>query len=63
MVFPFGEEAITIDPETAEFASLGHKYSSEIKRAKKEGKKPEAVPRTAFQNGIFCRHRRLHLRA
>jgi hypothetical protein len=52
-VFPFGEEVITIDPETAEFASLTHKYSSEIERAKKEGKKPEAVPRTTFQNEHF----------
>ena len=33
---------VTIDPETAEFASLSHKYSGEIERAKKEGKKPEA---------------------
>jgi hypothetical protein len=52
-VFPFGEEVITIDRETAEFASLSHKYSGEIERAKKEGKKPEAVARTAFQNEYF----------
>jgi hypothetical protein len=52
-VFPFGEEVVTIDPETAEFTSLSHKYSGEIERAKKEGKKPEAVRRTAFQNDYF----------
>jgi hypothetical protein len=52
-VFPFGEEIVTIDPETAEFASLSHKYSGEIERAEKEGKKPEAVSRTAFQNEYF----------
>jgi hypothetical protein len=51
--FPFGEEVITIDPDTADFASLGHKYSGEIERAEKNGKKPEAVPRTAFQNDYF----------
>jgi hypothetical protein len=32
-VYPFGEEVVTIDSETAEFASLSHKYSSEIDRA------------------------------
>jgi hypothetical protein len=53
-VYPFGEEVVTIDPETAEFASLSHKYSGEIDRAKKEGKKPEAVARTAFQNEYFA---------
>jgi hypothetical protein len=53
-VYPFGEEVITIDPETSEFASLGHKYSGEIERIKKDGKKPEAIPRTAFQNGYFA---------
>jgi hypothetical protein len=52
-VFPFGEELVTIDPETAEFASLSHKYSAEIERAKKEGKMPDAIPRTAFQNENF----------
>jgi len=52
-IFPFGEEVVTIDLETAEFASLSHKYSGEIERAKKEGKKPEAVPRTAFQHEYF----------
>jgi hypothetical protein len=45
--------AIAMHPETAEFASLGHKYSAEIERAKKDGKKPDAVPRTAFQNDYF----------
>jgi hypothetical protein len=44
---------MTIDPETAELTSLSHKYSGEIARAKKEGKKPEAVPRTAFQHEYF----------
>jgi hypothetical protein len=53
-VFPFGEEVIAIDPQTAEFASLSHKYSGEIERAKKEGNKPEAVARTAFQNDYFA---------
>jgi hypothetical protein len=53
-VYPFGEEVIAIDPETAEFASLSHKYSGEIDRAKKEGKKPETAPRTAFQNEYFA---------
>jgi hypothetical protein len=52
-VFPFGEEVVTLDPETAEFTSLSHKYSGEIERAKKEGKKPEGVPRTAFQHEYF----------
>jgi hypothetical protein len=45
-VFPFGEEVVAIDPETAEFAKLTHKYSGEIERAEKEGKNPEAVART-----------------
>jgi hypothetical protein len=31
-VYPLGEEVIAIDPETAEFASLSHKYSGEIDR-------------------------------
>ncbi len=53
-VFPFGEEVVTIDPETAEFTSLSHKYSGEIERAKKEGKKLDAVRRTAFQNEYFA---------
>jgi hypothetical protein len=52
-VFPFGEEVITIDPQTAEFTSLSHKYSGEIERAQKEGKKPAVVPCTAFQNEYF----------
>jgi hypothetical protein len=52
--FPFGDEVVTIDLETTEFASLSHKYSGEIKRAEKEGKKPAAVPRTAFQNEYFA---------
>jgi hypothetical protein len=38
-----------LDPETAEFASFGHKYSAEIKRAKG---RPE--PRTAFQHKEFA---------
>jgi hypothetical protein len=53
-VYPFGEEVISIDPETSEFAELGHKYSGEIKRAEKEGEKPKVVPRTAFQNEYFA---------
>jgi hypothetical protein len=53
-VFPFGEEVVTINPETAQFAKLSHKYSGEIERAKKEGKKSEAGPRTAFQNEYFA---------
>jgi hypothetical protein len=52
-VFPFGEEVVTIDPETAEFTSHSHRYAGQIERAEKEGKKPEAVPRTAFQNEYF----------
>ena len=51
-VFPFGEEVIAIYPDTAEVASLCHRYSGEIERAKKEGKK--AVARTAFQNDYFA---------
>ena len=53
VLYPFGEEVIAIDPKTAEFAKLGHKYSGEIERAKKDGEKPGAVPRTAFQNDYF----------
>jgi hypothetical protein len=49
-VFPFGEGVVTIDPETAEFASLSHKYSGEIKRTKKQ----DTIPRTAFQNDYFA---------
>jgi hypothetical protein len=53
-VFPFGEEVVAIDPDTAELVKLSHEYSGVIERAKKERKKPEAVPRTAFQNEYFA---------
>jgi hypothetical protein len=53
-VYPFDEEVITIDPVTAEFASLSHRYSGEIERAEKNGKKPGAVLRTASQNDYFA---------
>ena len=38
--YPFGEEVITIDPETAEFTSLSHQYSGEIERAKRIATSP-----------------------
>jgi hypothetical protein len=52
-VYPFGDEVVTINSETLEFASLSHKYSGEIERSEKTGKKPGTVPRTAFQNVYF----------
>lgn len=54
-VYPFGEEFITIDPETSEFVSFGHKYSGEIERKRKEGEDHKAIPRTAFQNEYFAK--------
>jgi len=45
---------IAIDPQNSEFVSLGHEYSGEIERAKREGKKPEAISRTAFQHEYFA---------
>jgi hypothetical protein len=46
-VYPFGEEIVTLDPVTTEFA-FRHEYSREIARTKES-----PIPRTAFQHEHF----------
>ena len=59
-VFPFGEEVITIDPETAEFTSLSRRYSGEIERAEKDGKTQRRAAH-GLSERILRRHRRPNL--
>lgn len=53
-VYPFGDEVVQFDPQTAEFTSISHKYSAEIERIQKNEQRQNPVPRTAFQNDYFA---------
>jgi hypothetical protein len=50
-VYPFGEEFIELNRRTFEVVGFGHRYSDQIKRAKK---KDDPILRTAFQDERFA---------